>query len=266
MQQLLRPDQVVAAATQLTEARRSICLIEDLGDATPLNLPSANAIADAHAAQLGWDTVGWKVGCTSVEAMQILNSPEPFAGRVYDGCVHGSGIVHHDAMINPGVESEFAFMLGLDLPPIDGVYSVEDVRAATVAVAPALELVAPRFSDFTGIGYLSLIADSGANGGVVLGEPVATEDCPDLGDVVVELELDGVQIKTGHGSAILGDPWRALAWIANDLSVRQIGLLAGHFVMSGTCTGIDPLSPGSVATGRYSDLGSVEIKRTSELD
>lgn len=262
MNSSMSPEQVAAAANDLSMARQAITLLESLGENAPPDLSSAHAIAEAHAKQLGWSTVGWKVGCTSAEAMQILNSPGPFAGRVFEGSVYGSNIVHEQAMYSPGIESEFAFLLGRDLPPTSDEYTVDDVRAATMAVAPALELVAPRFTDFTGIGYLNLIADSGANAGVVFGEPVKIDDVPDLREVHVELDIDGTVVKTGEGNAILGDPWRALEWLANHLSARQIGLHAGEFVMSGTCTGIDPLPPGSVATGRYSGLGSVEIMRT----
>jgi len=258
----LSPDLITDAARRLTDARLAIELIDDLGAATPIDPTSALAIAEEHAVMLGWDTVGWKVGCTSEEAMEILQSPGPFPGRVFDGTVYGSGVVHEHAMHNPGLECEFAFILGQDLGPADDLYTVDDVQRATKAVAPAIELVAPRLRDFTGVGYLSLMADSGANGGVVLGEPIPVDQCPRLREVSVELEIDGDLKKQGLGEAILADPWQSLVWLANHLSSRGMTLAADQFVMSGTCTGIDPLPPGSAATARFSNLGSVEIRRT----
>lgn len=264
MKPSLSPEQVETAARELTDARRSVTSITDLGENAPRSLSSALAIAERHSEQLGLETAGWKIGCTSEHAMQLLNSPGPFPGRVYEGCVYWSHVLDHAAMINPGIECEFVFMLGRDLPATEHAYSIEDVKAATKSVAPAFELVAPRFGELIGIDYLSLIADSGANGGVVFGEPIDGPDWPDLAAVTVELEIDGAPVSNGVGSAILGDPWLALQWLANHLSSRQIGLHASEFVMSGTCTGFDPLPPGSVATGRYSNLGSVEIRRTDE--
>lgn len=264
MQAQLTPEAISAAAQLLTNARKSVDVLSSLGDFEPLDLASAHAIAEAHAASLGWDTIGWKVGCTSQEAMEILNSPGPFAGRIFDGTAYQSGSLHEYAMHNPGVECEFAFVIGRDLPPRTTMYTVEDVQKAIVAVAPAVELVAPRFEDFTGVGVLSLIADSGANAGVVLGEPVMVVDCPELSTVAVELSIDGSVVSSGTGSAILGDPWRALEWLANHLSARQIGLRAGEFVLSGTCTGIDPLAPGSTATAAHSGFAPVTVMRTSE--
>lgn len=264
MSSLLSAEQVINAAERLTTARRSLQLIDDLGSAIPSESESAYAIADAHFEQLGWASVGWKVGCTSDEAMKILSSPGPFSGRVLDGTVYGSGVLDERGIENPAIESEFAFILGDDLPAVDGHrYTREEVQGATECVTPAFEVVAPRFTDFTGVGYLSLIADSGANSGVALGQPTLTADLPDLSEVTVELDIDGTVVKTGVGSAILGDPWEALVWLANHLSDRSIGLRAGELVMSGTCTGIDPLPPGSLATGRYSGLGEVTLRRTS---
>lgn len=255
---------VSRAARLLTNARRSVDQLVSLEDLTPTTIEEAYAIADAHAEQLEWTTVGWKVGCTSDKARKILNSPGPFAGRIFDGTVYPpylSKPLHSNAMHEPGLECEFAFFLGDDLPPTTNTYSVADVKAATTAVAPAIELVSPRFTDFTGVGYLSLIADSGANGGVVLGELVKTKSCPELSSVTVELELDGAVVANGDGSAILGDPWASLQWLANHLSDREIGLHAGEFVLSGTCTGITSLPTESAAVARHEGLGSCEIRR-----
>ena len=258
----LSPTQILHAAEQLTAARRSLQLLDGLGADTPLDEASAYAIADLHFEQTGWGAIGWKVGCTSDEARNILSSPGPFAGRILEGTVQ-PGALDYRYIESPALESEFAFILGDDLPAkTNGTYSVDDVKGATQGVAPAFEIVAPRFSSSSGVGYLSLIADSGANAGVVLGTPISTADIPDLRDVSVELDIDGTVVKSGVGNAILGDPWEALAWLANHLSGRNIGLRAGELVMSGTCTGIEPLAPGSVATSRYNGLGEVTVRRT----
>ena len=260
----LSPEAIDAAARRLTDARRSVSLLESLRECAPTEHASAMAIAEAHATLLGWTTIGWKVGCTSQRAMEILSSPGPFAGRVFEGTVYQSQQLHEHAMHNPGLECEFAFVLGRDLPARAEMYTVDEVREATLAVAPAIELVAPRFDDLTGVGYLNLIADSGANAGVVLGEPIMTGDSPDLTTVQVELDIDGEIVSSGVGSAILGNPWLALEWLANHLSARQIGLHSGEFVLSGTCTGINSLDPGSTATARHDGFAPVTVRRTDE--
>jgi len=253
------------AADRLSVARRMITRLHTLGDAAPRDLASAHRIADLHATQLGWGIAGWKVGCTSDEAMQILNSPGPFAGRVFERSVLRSGKLDHRAMVAPGVECEFAFLLGDDLPPTNHQYTFDELRSATIAVAPAIELVDSRFEEWTEVGYLSLIADSGANGGAIIGEPVPIDACPPLASVRVQCEIDDALVAEGDGTKILGDPWQALEWLANHLSARGIGLHAGQFVLSGTCTGIAPLAPGASAVATFSDLGQVAVRRNSPV-
>lgn len=259
----LSEEQISEAAGQLTRARLAIEQIDSLGDCAPSDLASAHLIADAHAERLGWSSIGWKVGCTSAEAMRILSCPEPFPGRVFDGTVHRSKIVHHDAIHNPLLESEFGFLIGKSLPSRDSQYSIEELKDATIAVIPAFELVTSRFTDWLEVGYHSIIADSGSNGGVVFGEPVDLADCPPLADVAVTLTIDSEIITDGTGADILGDPWSSLEWLANHLSARQIGLRAGEFVLSGTCTGAKPFPPGTTATATFAGLGEVTVTRTS---
>lgn len=259
----LTHDQVNEAAERLTHARLAIEQIDSLGDCAPNDLASAHLIADAHAKSLGWSPIGWKVGCTSAEAMRILSCPQPFPGRVFDGTVHRSEILHHDAIHNPLLESEFGFLLGKSLPSRDSRYSIEELKDATLAVVPAFELVTSRFTDWLEVGYHSIIADSGSNGGVVFGEPVDLADCPLLADVAVALTIDGETIAEGTGADILGDPWSSLEWLANHLSARQIGLRAGEFVLSGTCTGAKPFPVGTTATATFAGLGEVTVSRTA---
>lgn len=248
-----------AAAQQLTSARTTRSRISDLGENAPQDVSEAHHIADQHAALLGLPAVGWKVGCTSSEAMQLLNSPGPFAGRVFEGSVATSGAVAFGDLVAPSAECEFAFLLAADLPGRKEQYSIADVRAATAAVAPAIELVDPRFENMREVGYLSLIADSGVNGAAVIGTPVPVDDVPDLADVTVRCEVDGDEVGVGTGSDILGDPWFALEWIANHLAARGLSLSAGQFVLSGTCTGIAPVAIGESVRADFGDFGEVSF-------
>lgn len=256
-------ERIEAAARMLTEARQGVTRLADLGEATPETNDEANRMADRHAALLGLDVAGWKIGCTSQEAMDILGSPGPFAGRVFANTIYRDGVADQDAMVDPVAECEFAFILGADISPRDEEYTVTDVKAATEAVAPAVELVAPRFTDMKTVGYRTLIADSGANGGAVLGTPIEISALPDLASVEVRCVVDEEEAGRGFGSAILGDPWLALTWLANHLSGRGLTISAGQFVLSGTCTGIAPVGAGSSVLADYGPLGEVSFVRRS---
>lgn len=259
----LTSEQIEEAAAMLTTARLSASTVPSLDPCAPTNTSAAHMIADRHAEMLGWDVVGWKVGSTSALAMKILGSSEPFPGRIFEGSVFGSKILQSEAIHEPLVESEFAFVLGKALPPRNQRYSVAELQMATQAIAPAFEVVTSRLEGGLQAGVLNLIADSGANGGVVLGVPTPTAECPPLSEVSVVLKIGGERIATGRGSDILGDPWQSLEWLVNHLSARQIGLKAGQIVLSGTCTGAHPLPRGSTATAMFSGLGDVALYRTA---
>lgn len=261
----LSESQILSAATLLADTRASRGSIPTLGELTPTDAATAEAISDAGVDLAGAEVAGWKVGCTSEFAQQMLGSPGPFAGRVFDGTVFDATI-DSAAVPNAQVECEFAFILGESLPAREARYSsVEEVRAATRAVAPAIEVVAPRVSDLANAGWLSLVADHGANAGVVIGAPVPVADLPDLAEVDVSCLIDGETVGAGRGDAVLGNPWNALLWLAEHLRGRGIGLQAGQFVMSGTCTGIAPLAPGSAATAHHVGLGEVTLSSSASL-
>jgi len=252
---------VESAARALTDARINGTRLHDLGKFAPRNVSDAHKIAERHAELLDYAVAGWKVGCTSAEAMQILNSPEPFAGRVFAGDVLTSGEVGFSDLVEPSVECEFAFFLGSDLPSGKLDYTAAEVKAATKSVAPALEIVDSRFYDMTSVGYLSLIADSGVNAGAVIGEPVPVDHVPELRSINVRCDIDGEEVSSGSGADILGDPWMALEWVAKHLAESGMALRAGQFVLSGTCTGLARVELGSTVRADFGDFGEVSFTR-----
>ncbi len=259
MASALTAGQIAEAAHRLTDARANGRLLPGLGDCTPTSPADAEAISDLHADELGSEVAGWKIGCTSERAMEMIGSPGPFAGRVFDGTVFEAGDVPAAGYQQPLVESEFAFILGQDIPARLEPWSVDEVRDATLAVAPAFEIIDTRLDDFTGVGYLSLVADSGANGGVVLGTPRGTDELPLLAGVRVSLDIDGEEQVVGGGADVLGDPWNALSWLADHLGSREIDLTAGQIVMSGTCTGAVAIGPGQEVTAHFAGLGPISF-------
>ena len=71
-------------------------------------------------------------------------------------------------------EAEFAFRMGVDLPPRPQPYSVDEVLAAVATLHPAIEVPDSRFDDFTIVGAPQLIADNACAHLFVLG-PAATD-------------------------------------------------------------------------------------------
>jgi 2-oxo-3-hexenedioate decarboxylase/2-keto-4-pentenoate hydratase len=156
----------------------------------------------------------------------------------------------------PRVEPEVAFLLRSTLRG-PGV-TVGDVHRATEAVAVALEIVDSRIADWK-LTLPDTVADNASSGAVVLGDWVPFNDDLDLAGARAGLRLNGTEIETGLGSAVLGDPAAAVAWLANALAPYGSEIRPGQFVMSGSFTSAAFIHPGCAAATTISGLGTVSL-------
>lgn len=138
---------------------------------------------------------------------------------------------------------------------------VDDVYAATEAVAPALEIVDSRIADWE-LTLPDTIADNASSGAVVLGDWVPLTGEIDLSGVRASLWRNGTEIDSGLGSAVMGDPAAAVAWLANTLASLGTEILPGQFVMSGSFTTAAFVHHGDVAATTISGLGAVSLSFT----
>ena len=256
----MTPDQAQAAAALLHVARTSATAMVALPeDCRPADVEEGRAIQEVWAATAGWEIAGYKIGCTSEHAQHMLGTDSPFPGRVFRPFVHDSPATIEDGMISMMVEGEFAFRLGANLPARDRTYDRAEVEEAVAAVIPAIELIDTRFTEFVGVGVANLVADMGANGGLVMGTPVEDWRAMDLAANPVSMSVAGEVKASGTGADALGHPLNALTWLANDLSRRGFGLEAGMVVSTGTCTEVFPVAAGATAIADHGPLGRVEV-------
>jgi 2-oxo-3-hexenedioate decarboxylase/2-keto-4-pentenoate hydratase len=201
--------------------------------------------------------VGHKIGLTSKPMQDLLGVDEPDYGYILDNMVlPNNGTVDVTRFCAPRVEPEVAFLLR---GPLRGPgVTVDDVRAATEAVAPALEIVDSRIADWK-LTLPDTVADNASSGAVVLGDWVPYSDDIDLPSARASLWLNGVEIDSGLGSAVLGDPAVAVAWLANAVAGFGTQILPGQFVMAGSFTSATFVHPGDRAATTISGLGSVSV-------
>jgi 2-keto-4-pentenoate hydratase len=208
--------------------------------------------------QRGDRVVGKKVGATSQAALQLFGLSEPFygsllaAGRVPDG-----GTIPAAQLIHPRVECEIAFQLGQPLRGPD--ISAADVLAATAALLPAFEIVDARTSDWKLQGMRELIADNGVVSRYVLGEGRTLDVGLDLRNVTAVLTKNGEQVAEGQGTAVLGDPATAVAWLVNKLATHTQHLAAGDIILAGSLTPLHPVQAGDQFTATFAGIGSVAV-------
>ena len=199
--------------------------------------------------------VGWKVGLTAKAIQDQLAVHEPVFGCLLAEGVKTSGHrFRHRALIRPGFENEVCVRLDRDLagPGVERGAA----RRAIESCHPALEIIETR-GDFTRELALA-IADNVQQRAIVLGPPVPLADDLDLAAIVARVAINGEEVATGRGEAVLGSPLNALAWLANALVPFGRGLRAGDLVMTGSFTRQFALRPGDRIRAEFDRLGAVE--------
>jgi 2-keto-4-pentenoate hydratase len=157
-------------------------------------------------------------------------------------------------ILQPRIEAEVAFILDRDLPFEHA--TLADIVLATAYVAPALEIVGSRISDWN-IRFVDTVADNASSGAWVLGGPVRKLDGIDLRGCSMVMERDGALVSEGSGAACLGNPLNAVRWLAREMVARGRPLQAGDIVLSGALGPMVAVTAGATYEARISGLGSV---------
>jgi 2-keto-4-pentenoate hydratase len=208
----------------------------------------------------GTAAVGRKIGATS-EAVQVqLGVNQPDFGVLYADMQYSDGdVIPMDRLLQPRAEAEVAFVLGADLA--EGPLDVAQCRAAVAYAVPAIEIVDSRITDWD-ISFADTVADNASSGLYVLGTQRHTLEEFEPADVIMGLKVDGELVSLGDGGACLGDPLKALAWLAD--RAREFGdpLAAGQVILSGSLGPISPIRPGSTVQTTIRPLGTVSATFT----
>jgi 2-oxo-3-hexenedioate decarboxylase/2-keto-4-pentenoate hydratase len=70
--------------------------------------------------------------------------------------------------------------------------------------------------------------------------------------------INGAEVGRGRGGDVMGHPFEALAWLANNFAQRDQGLRAGEFVFTGSVVETKWVNAGDRVTMRIEGLGEVE--------
>ena len=216
----------------------------------PTSLQDAIAVQMATMAVLG-PIGGWKVGAANATA-------EPSASPLAL-----SGICKSPATIQVRTriaECEIGFTFAKALPPRDTPYTADEVLAAIGTCQPTIEAVDPRFTSPHGLEQLTILADCGMHGGLVVGEPIAEWRPEMFAAQHVVSTVNGALQREAVGSNPGGtDLMRLLVWLANSEVVRAAGgLTAGVVVTTGSWTGADLLPAGAHVVGKFDGFQPVE--------
>jgi 2-keto-4-pentenoate hydratase len=209
--------------------------------------------------QQGGEQAGWKVGLSAKVARDMMGAKAPVFGYLLAKNRHRSGHSFDVAKLtNPMVESEVLVILGQDLPGPN--VTPEQARAAVKEIAPAFEIIERR-GDMR-VDLPLGVADNVMQAEFVVGPARPLAPAEDLGDVRVEVWINGKLTDSVLGRDVMDNPLASLAWLAN--SVHRFGgvLKAGHCVLTGTFTKPAPASRGDRIESRFSSLGTVSARFT----
>ena len=255
-----RQQALAAIAERLrTAEERCVAIPPIAGDVPDLT------IAEAYGVQVeninrklasGDRITGKKIGLTSQAMQDLLGVHQPDYGHLLASMLVEGDSTPRGTLVQPRVEAEIAFILADDLPA-SGV-TVADVLAATAYVVPAIEIVDSRIADWK-IGILDTVADNASSGRYLLGTVRANPREVDLRQIGMVLSKNGVQVNSGTGAAVLGDPVYSVAWLANALGEYGVRLSSGEVVLSGAMSAMVPVDTGDVMTASYDLFGELSI-------
>jgi 2-keto-4-pentenoate hydratase len=255
---------VEAAAHLLVEQRRKASSVSQLPPALrPVTLAEGYRIQDRVVALLGEAVLGWRVEAAAPEVRRAFGLSEPISGRLLAGAVqeYPATVAYEDLASRPSLGCEVVFRLGRALRPEDAPFDAAAVRGAVAKAAPAICVLASRFDNAMAVGAPSLVADNAAAALLVLGDPVDRAGV-DPATVSATLRINGEITAKGAADAVMGDPYRALAWLGNHLAARRITLEQGALVATGTMTGLWTAQPEDVALADFGRFGRVSVHVT----
>jgi 2-keto-4-pentenoate hydratase len=246
-------------ADRLWQAEAARAAIDPISQTKPdLTIDDAYAIQTRNIERrraAGRVICGRKVGLTSRPMQEFLRVFEPTFGVLLDDMFVGDGDeIALEELIQPRVEAEIAFVMGRDL--VGPGITTSNALTAIAGVLPAIEVGDSRIADWR-IQLVDTVADNASSGRLVLGGRLTDVTDVDLSVVGMVISRNGALLHTGAGAAVLGNPARCVAWLANKLASFGAALNSGDVVLSGALHRLVPVLPGDVFRAEFGHLGAV---------
>lgn len=262
------PDRLVTAAADRLEsaaATRTPC--PGLADLLP-----AGDIQSAYLVQrrlterrlaAGARIIGRKIGLTSEAVQRQVGVDQPDFGVLFDDMRYEDGAtIPIERLLQPKAEAEVAFLLARDITDAADPAAVRD---AVALAFPALEIVDSRIADWR-ISITDTVADNASSGVFVVGTRGTPLDSVEPAEVTMTMRRGGEVVSQGDGRACLGDPLRALAWLAATAIDVGSPLRAGDLILSGALGPMVTVSAGDAFEADIAPLGTVSVRFSGKED
>lgn len=198
--------------------------------------------------------VGRKAGLTAEAVQKQLGVDQPDFGVLFDDMrIADGGNLDPARCIQAKAEAEIAFVLGADLPSADT--TAEQVATAVASVHAAIEIVDSRIADWK-ITFADTVADNGSSAFFVLSDQGLPLAGLDLEGAAMTMTVNGNVASTGIGSAALGNPLNAAAWLARTLAAGGDPLKAGDILLAGALGPMVVLTAGDEVRADVAGIGT----------
>ena len=207
------------------------------------------------------DVIGRKIGCTTPTMQAYLEIHTPAAGGIFAPTVHHlDASFRHADYVRPGVECELAVRLGRDLEPAEAPFVRAAVAAAVESVTAAIEIVDARYANWRELDLPTLVTDDFFGAACVLGSELRDWQGIDLTHVSARMTVDGVEVGSGTGAEIMGDPLAALVWLADTSARHGFPLRAGSLVLLGSIVQTHWVAPSAEVVVENVPFGRVSAR------
>lgn len=250
-------------AEELHAARLDVREIDQFAGRTDLSLAEAYDVLlrgiDLRRRR-GEQVVGLKLGLTSLAKAKQMGVADVILGVLTDEMQVPTGAdLDHGTMIHARVEPEIAFRLGegVSISTLAG-----DLRAHVTHVSAAVEVIDSRYRNFS-FSLSDVVADNTSASHFAVGDWLPfTEELRDggLGDLAVELRIDGAPAAVGSTNAILGDPLQALAAAQRLVGTYGHPIVPGAIILAGSATAAVHMPADAVVEVVVARLGTVTLR------
>lgn len=202
--------------------------------------------------------VGRKAGLTAQAVQKQLGVDQPDFGVLFEDMrVADGGVLDPGRTIQPKAEAEIALVLKAGLT--DPATTPEQVAAAVGRVHAAIEIVDSRIADWK-ITFADTVADNGSSAFFVLSQEGRVLEGLDLEGAEMTMLVNGEVASTGAGSAALGNPLNAAAWLARTLCQRGQPLSRGDILLTGALGPVVALSRGDRVRAMVEGIGECSFR------
>ncbi|HSI01226.1 MAG TPA: fumarylacetoacetate hydrolase family protein [Reyranella sp.] len=256
--------QIDALAQTIADARRSKKPMDVAGAIGSLSEADAYkvqfAVHDKICAGGADKVAGWKVALTLPHQYEPLKLSGPVFACIYQSGICQSGAAFEPGYpLKPGIEPELVARLSKDAPKGAAPYTADSIRAHVANVYCGMELVDDRYADVTKMTGPGRIADNVLQAACVTGTEVKDWQKLDYPNLKGRSLLDGKELASGPGSAVMGSALISLAWLANKLAEHDRMLKAGDLVLTGSVHPPAFLPGKGVARTEFEGLGGTDI-------